>query len=187
MSAPTELGRRALKRLGRFLVGKPRMVYTFPRQRVDAVDVYTDTDWAGTRKSTSGGCIMLGRHTVKHWSSTQASVALSSGEAEFYGLVRAAGQGLGYRALLADLGLEVPVRVWTDSSAAIGVCSRQGLGKLRHIDTHTHTLGTASSTMRQNPGEEGAWGGESRRHPHQAQHQSRPHCQDRRDVWVCLP
>ena len=31
----------------------------------------------------------------------------------------------------------MPLRVWTDSSAAIGICSRQGLGKLRHLDTHT--------------------------------------------------
>ena len=29
------------------------------------------------------------------------------------------------------------MRVWTDSSAAIGICNRQGLGKLRHLDTHT--------------------------------------------------
>ncbi len=104
------------------------------------IDVYVDTDWAGcvkTRKSTSGGPVMLGKHTIKHWSSTQPSVSLSSGEAEFYGLVRGSGQGLGYQALLKDLGLEMPLRMWTDSSAAIGICSRQGLGKLRHIDTHT--------------------------------------------------
>ena len=80
---------------------------------------------------------MLGTHTIKHWSSTQPSVSLSSGEAEFYGLVRGSGQGLGYQSLLKDLGLDVPLRLWTDSSAAIGICSRQGLGKLRHIDTHT--------------------------------------------------
>ena len=29
------------------------------------------------------------------------------------------------------------MRVWTGSSAAIGICNRQGLGKLRHLDTHT--------------------------------------------------
>jgi hypothetical protein len=39
--------------------------------------------------------------------------------------------------LLKDLGIKAPLRVWTDSSAAIGICSRQGLGKLRHLDTHT--------------------------------------------------
>ena len=74
---------------------------------------------------------------MKHWSSTQPSTALSSGEAEFGGVVRGSGQGLGYQALLKDLGVDVPLRVWTDSSAAIGICSRQGLGKLRHLDTHT--------------------------------------------------
>ena len=27
--------------------------------------------------------------------------------------------------------------MWTDSSAVMGICTRQGLGKLRHIDTQT--------------------------------------------------
>ncbi len=80
---------------------------------------------------------MLGQHLIKSWSSTQASISLSSGEAEFNGVVRGAGIGLGYQSLVKDLGQHLPVRVWTDSSAAIGVCSRQGLGKLRHLDTHT--------------------------------------------------
>ena len=80
---------------------------------------------------------MLGSRTIKHWSSTQTSVALSSGEVEFAGVMRGAGQGLGYQALLRDLGVEAPTRVWTDSGAAIGICTRQGLGKLRHLDTHT--------------------------------------------------
>ena len=31
----------------------------------------------------------------------------------------------------------MPTRVWTDSSAAMGICGRQGLGKLRHIECHT--------------------------------------------------
>ena len=78
---------------------------------------------------------MLGKHLIKSWSSTQASVSLSSGEAEFYGVVKAGGITLGYQALLRDVGVELPVRVWTDSTATIGICGRQGLGKLRHIDT----------------------------------------------------
>ena len=140
MSKPTEHAWQALKRIGRFLRGSPRLVYTYPQQTAGCVDVYTDTDWAGcpkTRKSTSGGCVLVGSHAIKHWSSTQTSVALSSGEAEFAGVIRGAGQGLGYQALLRDIGVQAPLRVWTDSSAAIGICSRQGLGKLRHLDTHT--------------------------------------------------
>ena len=54
---------------------------------------------------------MVGQHAVKHWSSTQQSVTLSSGEAEFAGVIRGAGQGLGYQALLRDLGVELPLRV----------------------------------------------------------------------------
>ena len=140
MAQPTEQSWAAMKRLCRYLVGLPRMVYRYRFQKADGVEVYTDTDWAGcprTRKSTSGGCVMLGSHMIKSWSSTQSGVALSSGEAEFNGVVRGAGIGLGYQSLLRDLGQKLPVRVWTDSSAAVGICSRQGLGKLRHIDTHT--------------------------------------------------
>ncbi len=140
MSKPTEASWAALKRLCRYLVGLPRMVFHFRWQEVDCIDIFTDTDWAGcprTRKSTSGGCVILGSHAVKSWSSTQSSIALSSGEAEFNGVVRGAGVGLGYQSLLRDLGIDIPIRVWTDSSAAVGICSRQGLGKLRHLDTHT--------------------------------------------------
>ena len=78
---------------------------------------------------------MLGTHLLKSWSSTQASVSLSSGEAEFYGVVKASGVSLGYQALLRDVGVDLPIRVWTDSTATIGICGRQGLGKLRHVGT----------------------------------------------------
>ena len=77
---------------------------------------------------------MMGSHLIKAWSSTQASVALSSGEAEYYGLVRGVGLGLGIQSLYRDIGLELGLRAWTDSSAAIGVAKRQGLGKLRHLE-----------------------------------------------------
>ena len=56
MSSPSHHAWQALKRICRFLQGLPRVVYTYPQQTVDDVDVYTDTDWAGcveTRKSTS--------------------------------------------------------------------------------------------------------------------------------------
>ena len=139
MSAPTELGLSGLKRLGRYVSAHKRLVFLYPWQEANRTDTYSDTDWAGcvkTRKSTSGGCLLLGRHLIKSWSSTQSSVSLSSGESEFYGVVKASGIALGYQSLLRDLGHDLPVRVWTDSTATLGICGRQGLGKLRHIDTH---------------------------------------------------
>ena len=38
------------------------------------------------------------------------------------------------KALYRDIGYDLPLRLWTDSSAAVGICSRQGLGKLRHLE-----------------------------------------------------
>ena len=73
---------------------------------------------------------MFGKHVIRTWSSTQPSVTLSSGEAEFYGLVKAAGAGLGHQSIMKDFGYDTLVRAWTDSSA------RSGLGKLRHLEIH---------------------------------------------------
>ena len=65
---------------------------------------------------------------------TQATVALSSAEAEHYALTEGAAQALGMMALLADLGVEVQAAVHTDASAAIGIARRSGPGKLRHLN-----------------------------------------------------
>jgi hypothetical protein len=68
-------------------------------------------------------------------------LALSSGEAEFYALVKAASQGLGLRAMLDDLGvgmrlkiMDKKIRIKTDASAARGMALRKGLGPVRHIE-----------------------------------------------------
>jgi hypothetical protein len=97
---------------------------------------FVDTDFAGclkTRKSTSGGCALLGSHLIKHWSTTQKVVTLSSGEAELAGIVKGTAEALGLQSLAADLGFDVKVRVYADSSAAIGICSRSGIGRVRHL------------------------------------------------------
>ena len=69
--------------------------------------VYSDSDWAGclrTRKSTSGGALTFQGGILKTWSGTQASIAQSSGEAEYYTLVRAASEALGMQSLMRDMG-----------------------------------------------------------------------------------
>ena len=134
MSKPTKLSVEAIKRLGRYLMQQKRLVYMYPWQDdVDSLEVYVDTDHAGclrTRKSTSGGCVVLGAHLLKSWSSTQPTIILSSGEAELHGVVRGSAAGLRMLSLLADLGVRILLRVWTDSTASIGICKRQGLGKV---------------------------------------------------------
>jgi hypothetical protein len=103
---------------------------------VKEVAIWTDTDFAGckkTRKSTSGGVAMFGNHMIKSWCSTQSIVSLSSGEAEYYGIVKGGSIGIGLRSMLEDFGVEVSIRINTDASAAKGIANRKGLGKVRHI------------------------------------------------------
>ena len=86
MRLPTETSEAVLRRMGRYLLGHRRCVYKYPSQHAEGIEVYSDTGWPGcprTRRSTSGGCVMNGSHCIRTWSSTQASVTLSSGEAEF--------------------------------------------------------------------------------------------------------
>ena len=42
---------------------------------------------------------------------------------------------MGIASLGRDFGDELAIELWTDSSAAKGVASRIGLGKIRHLDT----------------------------------------------------
>ena len=67
-----------------------------------------------------------GECTLKHWSTTQSTIAISSGEAELGGIVKGASLGLGFQSMAADLGLKINVRVHSDSSAAIGISRRKG-------------------------------------------------------------
>ena len=52
---------------------------------------------------------------IKDLSNTQSVIALSPGEAEFYGLVRGTSIGIGIRGLVQDLGMRFRVRASTDS------------------------------------------------------------------------
>ena len=128
-----------IKRVWRSLVGAPKYVQQYLRQEFGGhIDAYSASDWAGdraTRKSTSGGVLMIGSHLLKSWSTTQPVIAQSPGEAELYALVKTAAQAKGLFSLLVDFNLATTVTVHTDSDAAIGIVHRKGLGKTRHIET----------------------------------------------------
>ena len=126
-----------VKRVLRYLAGCPRTVYWYPWQyEVQRVVTYTDSDWAGclrTRRSTSGGVLFLGAHLVSHWSRTQQTVALSSGEAELNASLKGACESLGEKVMLEELGLKVGIIMYGDSSASQGTIQRQGAGRVKHL------------------------------------------------------
>lgn len=138
----TKTGVEQLKRLIRYLAGAKRLVWHFKFQDTDAdannLSIFVDTDFAGchvTRRSTSGGAACRGSHLVKHWSTTQATVALSSAEAELTGISKGAAQGLGLQSIAKDLGIDLSLHLFSDATAAIGISRRRGLGKVRHLAT----------------------------------------------------
>ena len=125
--------------MARYLLKFPEVEFHYPwryDEELETVDVYTDSDWAGcraTRKSTSGGIVMIGGGIIKTWPKTQGPVALSGGEAEDYSMVKGTVEGIGLQTLAKDLGWSVGLRLFVDSSAAKAIASRKGLGKVRHL------------------------------------------------------
>ena len=156
MSAPSEQSWRKIKKIGRYLVGRTKVEWRYPwKYEIGDWKVYTDSDWAGnvkTRKSTSGGILMLGEHCMKTWSSTQDPLALTSCEAEYYAMVEGvmevaaetlgavvegATRAIGIQTAAKELGVEandVVIEVATDSSSAKSFASRRGSGRVRHIE-----------------------------------------------------
>ena len=155
MQRPTRGNLATLKRLGRFLAGRPRLVtryryqgdYVAPRaypglawrqERPHALHAAVDSNWADcrdSRRSTSGGAMRHGDHLLATWSVTQAIQALSSGEAEFYALLKGSVEVLGLSAVAEELDLEFAApRVGSDASAARGMAARHGLGKVKHLE-----------------------------------------------------
>ena len=78
--------------------------------------------------------MFIGEHFIRHWSTTQATVALSSGEAELYGVVRGAAEALAMKSMAEDIGIRLSITIHTDSSAAKGIVERSGVGRVRHLD-----------------------------------------------------
>ena len=60
---------------------------------------------------------------------------MASGEAEFYAAVKAASNAIGMQGIARDLGLDLKIRLWLDSTALIGMASRRGVGRIRHLHT----------------------------------------------------
>ena len=140
MAAPRDGIVLVIKRVLRYLKRFPRCVLTVPTMKEgDAWEVkgWADSDWATdprTRKSCSGGFIMINNLCVAHWSKTQSNVALSSGEAELNAAVKALSEIIGLRVLLSEVSGSVSsLSLHVDSSACKAMLLRQGAGKVKHL------------------------------------------------------
>ncbi|CAK0841766.1 unnamed protein product [Prorocentrum cordatum] len=144
MSTPRRLGNARLDRCARYLAGCPFLALVFKHEpEAGGSWIPVDSNWAEEpdRYSTHAGCEFVGSHLIESWVVTDQVRALSSAEAELYGIVDGAARGIMTQSLfkeIADLrgaGAAWSVTVGSDASAAIGISSRSGVGKTRHIAT----------------------------------------------------
>ena len=113
---------------------------TYARQTSDeTLQVHVDSNWAGDLlgiKSTTGVIVRRGKHLLRHMSCVQTLVALSSGETEYYALIRGACTSSGTQPHYQDRMIDVPIQIYSDSSTARSVARRRGIGgHLRHLHT----------------------------------------------------
>ena len=110
------------------------------------LEVFSDSDWASNkvdRKSVSGGYICMGSCLMYSSSRTQKVISLSSGEAEVYSASSAACDSILLAKMISFLtGCGVVVHHLLDSSAARGILSRQGVGRIRHLSCRVLWLQT---------------------------------------------
>ena len=138
---PSEMSMVRLKRVARYLYHHRDQGAWFPVDgKAEELAVRTDTDWAGdrvSRKSVTCVVYTVAGCTLSTSVTGQAIHAQSSGESEFYGNVTGVSGGLLLQHILAFLGMELPLTLYTDSAASRGVLNRLGVGKIRHLEVKT--------------------------------------------------
>ena len=124
----------------------PRKALQYPSQEPSRahLEVHVESDWAGdtaSRRSRSGVIVRRGLHLLRHSSTVQNLIGLSSAENEYYALTKGGCSGLGLQSLFADWNLKLQLSLHTESSSAKAVASRRGAGKsTRHIQTRMQWL-----------------------------------------------
>nr|GEY05621.1 putative reverse transcriptase, RNA-dependent DNA polymerase [Tanacetum cinerariifolium] len=86
----------AVKRIFRYLKGKPHLGLWYPKDLAFELVAYSDSDYAGAsldRKSTTGGCQFLGYRLISWQCKKQIVMATSSTEAEYVATARQTATG----------------------------------------------------------------------------------------------
>ena len=89
------------------------------------------------RKSQSSGVLFVDGALLYSFSRRQSVIATSSGLAAFYAGCATAEDMLLARDVLMFFGCQVEASLHMDSSAARGICRRQGVGKVKSLEVRT--------------------------------------------------
>ncbi|WVZ94146.1 LOW QUALITY PROTEIN: hypothetical protein U9M48_040077 [Paspalum notatum var. saurae] len=143
-ASPRISHRQAVKRIFRYLKFTPELGLWYSSGSSLFLRGFSDADHAGCRidrKSTSGTCQLLGTSLVSWSSRKQASVSLSTTEAEYIAVASCCSQFLWMKATLSDFGLRFGKISLLDSTSAIYVAKNPVLhSRTKHIDVRFHFL-----------------------------------------------
>ena len=143
-ASPTQGHLTAAKRILRYLKGTTYLGLSYKKCAEGNLTGYSDADWAGDmddRHSTSGNVFFLAGGAVSWLSKKQATVALSTAEAEYVALSAATQEVIWLRRLFTDVGVppEGPTIIHEDNQGAIAMAKNPvGHARTKHIDIRHH-------------------------------------------------
>ncbi|WVZ51500.1 LOW QUALITY PROTEIN: hypothetical protein U9M48_002644 [Paspalum notatum var. saurae] len=134
--SPWTSHRQAVKRIFRYLKFTPELGLWYSSGSSLSLREFSDADHAGCRidrKSTSGTCQLLGTSLVSWSSRKQASVSLSTTEAEYIAVASCCSQLLWMKATLSDFGLRFEKNPSSTKNPVL-------YSRTKHIDVRFHFL-----------------------------------------------
>ncbi|GJT50374.1 putative ribonuclease H-like domain-containing protein [Tanacetum coccineum] len=135
----------AVKRIFRYLKGKPKLGLWYPRVSSFDLEAYSDSDYAGAnldRKSTTGGCQFLGRRLISWQCKKQTIVATSTTEAEYVAAANCCGQVLWIQNQMLDYGFNfMNTKIYIDNESTICIVKNPVFhSKIKHIEIRHHFI-----------------------------------------------
>ncbi|GKA64529.1 putative ribonuclease H-like domain-containing protein [Tanacetum coccineum] len=135
----------AVKRIFRYLKGKPKLGLWYPRVSSFDLESYSDSDYAGAnldRKSTTGGCQFLGRRLISWQCKKQTIVATSTIEAEYVAAASCCGQVLWIQNQMLDYGFNfMNTKIYIDNESTICIVKNPVYhSKTKHIAIRHHFI-----------------------------------------------
>ncbi|KAK9669245.1 hypothetical protein RND81_13G119000 [Saponaria officinalis] len=146
MSEPSKAHFITAKRILRYVKGTKSYGIMYETEEDSNLTGFTDSDWAGSiddRKSTSGYVFQLGSKAISWSSKKQATVALSSAEAEYVAATSAACEAIWLRRILSDLQQDPTdsTTILFDNMSAIAMTKNQVFhSSSKHIEIRHHFI-----------------------------------------------
>ncbi|GJU29099.1 putative ribonuclease H-like domain-containing protein [Tanacetum coccineum] len=127
----------AIKRIFRYLKGKPKLGLWYPRVSSFDLEAYSDSDYAGAnldRKSITRGCLFLGRRLISWQCKKQTIMATSTTEAEYVATANCCGQILWIQNQMLDYGFNfMNTKIYIDNESTICI-------ETKHIEIRHHFI-----------------------------------------------